>query len=231
MTSPISWEEINGNIARTSRSTVDAAVAVIKEAILSGVLPAGSIIRQDEVAKRLAISKIPVREALRTLEGFRLVRSVANRGMVVSPATYAEMIEQYDLRRNLEAYALQRSIPNFSAVDFEEANFILQKETLAETTVERSRVNKEFHEKLSSRCGSEQCMYFLEILLSQCERYSRMIEDDHLNHLESHQEHLEILRACRTGDLPEALTLLDRHLVSAQQILTPILRAEAAGVS
>lgn len=55
----------------------------LKAAILSGELPGGTHLRQEEVAARFGVSQTPVREAFRRLEAEGRVEHATNRGVVV----------------------------------------------------------------------------------------------------------------------------------------------------
>ena len=60
---------------------------VLREGIISGKLPGGMQLKQDEISAALNVSHIPVREALRRLEAQGLVRIHANRGAAVTELT------------------------------------------------------------------------------------------------------------------------------------------------
>lgn len=78
----------------------------LREAIYSGKLQPGEQLRQEELAERYGISRIPVREALRQLEAEGLVTRQPNRGAVVAALSVQEVIEMLDIRIGLECRAL-----------------------------------------------------------------------------------------------------------------------------
>lgn len=84
---------------------------VLAERILSGQLPPGTRIKQDELASELNISRIPVRDALRILETRGLVSLRANAGARVSALTLREMEMSYSIREHLEPMLLAESLP------------------------------------------------------------------------------------------------------------------------
>jgi DNA-binding GntR family transcriptional regulator len=75
----------------------------IREMIVSGELLPGQKIHQVDVARLLGVSRSPLREALRTLEGEGLVKYETNRGYVVSRLNMDELAEILQLRSVIEA--------------------------------------------------------------------------------------------------------------------------------
>ena len=74
----------------------------IRESILAGEYEPGARIRQEDLADRHGASRLPVREALRALEGEGLVTVVANTGAWVSRLSLAECEETYQMRERIE---------------------------------------------------------------------------------------------------------------------------------
>ncbi|MDR7541769.1 MAG: GntR family transcriptional regulator, partial [Armatimonadota bacterium] len=87
---------------------------VLREAILRGILLAGQQLRQDEIARELGVSHIPVREALRQLEAEGLVRLRPYRGFEVSELSPEEVEELYEIRIPLECQALRLAFPHLT---------------------------------------------------------------------------------------------------------------------
>jgi DNA-binding GntR family transcriptional regulator len=102
-----------------SRDRADRAAVVshriaarLREDILSGALPPGERIRQEEIAEREGASRLPVREALRILQSQGLVQLKANTGAWVCRLDLDECQAIYKMRERLEPLALAESIPN-----------------------------------------------------------------------------------------------------------------------
>jgi DNA-binding GntR family transcriptional regulator len=86
----------------------------LRNSILDGTRPAHSLIRQEELAAIYGVSRMPVREALRSLEAEGLIVNRPNRGAVVAPLDPDDALEIFDIRAVLESLALRRSIPRMS---------------------------------------------------------------------------------------------------------------------
>ena len=83
----------------------------IRTAILDGDLAPGAVMSQVALAEELGISRTPLREALRMLQGERLVEAEPNRRVRVAPMSPADLEELYVVRITLEAEALRLSVP------------------------------------------------------------------------------------------------------------------------
>jgi DNA-binding GntR family transcriptional regulator len=78
------------------------ATATIREMIVTGQLLPGQKIHQVDVARLLGVSRSPLREALRTLEGEGLVKYETNRGYVVTRLDMNQLAEIFQLRNVIE---------------------------------------------------------------------------------------------------------------------------------
>jgi DNA-binding GntR family transcriptional regulator len=132
--------------SRTAR-----VLEIIRNAILSGELAPGSALVEQELAAQLGVSKTPVREALKTLEGTGLVVMVPYRGAAVRELTRADAVAIYDLRLLLEPEAVRRSVA--AGADLSGAAECLRRARTA-GTAERSMANREFHRLLYAGCGN-----------------------------------------------------------------------------
>ena len=88
--------------------------------ILSGELPPGTRIRQEQIAAQLGASRLPVREALRILESEGLATLRSNSGAWVSRLDQQECQALYMIRERVEPLALAESIPFLTARDHAE---------------------------------------------------------------------------------------------------------------
>ena len=104
-----------GELARiTSRrynGAQDMVTDALREAISRGMLKGGQQLKQEVIADRFGISKIPVREALKQLEGEGLVTFYPRRGAVVAELSYGEVQEVGEIRAALESLALGWAMP------------------------------------------------------------------------------------------------------------------------
>lgn len=70
----------------------------LRRAIVSGQLRPGAAIRQDTLAESLGVSRVPLREALKILEGEGQVTYRPHRGYFVADLSYDDLREVYRIR-------------------------------------------------------------------------------------------------------------------------------------
>jgi DNA-binding GntR family transcriptional regulator len=83
----------------------DDIALVIEEAIVSGELAPGTVLRQEQLSEQFNVSRTPIREALRRLAALGLVSFVPNRGVRVRTMSREEVHEAFLVRAELEALA------------------------------------------------------------------------------------------------------------------------------
>jgi DNA-binding GntR family transcriptional regulator len=94
----------------------DIALA-LEEAIVSGEIPPGSVLRQEHLSEQFAVSRTPVREALRRLAALGLVTFEPNRGVRVRMLSREEIREAFMVRAELESLATELATPKMSSAD------------------------------------------------------------------------------------------------------------------
>ena len=114
----------------------DIALA-LEEAIVSGEIPPGSVLRQEHLSEQFAVSRTPVREALRRLAALGLVSFEPNRGVRVRMLARDELREAFLARAELESLATEIATPKMTDADFEaledaERRFSLATQALVE---------------------------------------------------------------------------------------------------
>lgn len=88
--------------AGAPRSKTQFVYEWLQQEILSGALPPGKRIRQQDVAKALGVSYTPVREAIRQLQATGLITYEPNRGNAVNSLSEEALTELYLLRGAVE---------------------------------------------------------------------------------------------------------------------------------
>ncbi len=97
----------------------DGAYRRLLEEIRVGALRPGARLTETELADRLAISRTPVREALRRLEADGLVTHEPRVGAMVRALDHAEVMELYEMRSVIEGAAARLAARGASAVELE----------------------------------------------------------------------------------------------------------------
>jgi DNA-binding GntR family transcriptional regulator len=99
-----------GTSAPSIKTVQEQVVDNLRRLILEGEFAAGDKLQQADLANRLGVSAMPVREGLRHLEAEGLVEFVPRRGAFVASLTAKEFDEIYDMREALEALALRWAV-------------------------------------------------------------------------------------------------------------------------
>jgi DNA-binding GntR family transcriptional regulator len=98
----------------------DDIAVLIEEAIVSGELAPGSVLRQEQLSERFGVSRTPVREALRRLAALGLVSFEPNRGVRVRTLSYEGLREAFLVRAELEALVTGLAAANLNTDDLAE---------------------------------------------------------------------------------------------------------------
>ena len=197
-------------------SLPELAYEHLRGSILDGSLEAGAPLRQEEIAARLGISRLPIREALRRLESEGLALLRPRRGYVVASLNRDEIDDVLDLQATLEARAghaatLRRN--DDVARQLEACLAQLDKVTSRPPVdVDAfAELNLKFHDTLFESSGRPFLCRTLRMLRSNAERYVRMAAGILIDLSQSQAEHRAILEAYKAGDAAMVAELCWEH--------------------
>ena len=194
----------------------------MREAILSGRLQAGAALRQEHIAKRFSASRMPVRDALRSLASEGFVIDTPNKGAVVAPFDAGELLEIYEMRVAAETLALRLAIPELTDTQIAQAE-ALQAQAEGAPSEEFGKLNKAFHDTLYQPCARPRLLAHIASLNDLADRYLR-VTVSRLDYAgRSHREHRALLAACRKRNRARAGEILADHIEQAGAALYRIL--------
>lgn len=101
----------------TETTKADEIALEIEEAIVSGELAPGTVLRQEQLSERFAVSRTPIREALRRLAALGLVSFEPNRGVRVRTISRDELREAFLVRAELESLATEVAASKMTEAD------------------------------------------------------------------------------------------------------------------
>jgi DNA-binding GntR family transcriptional regulator len=218
----------------------DDIAVVIEEAIVSGELTPGSVLRQEQLSERFGVSRTPVREALRRLAALGLVSFEPNRGVRVRTLTHHDLREAFLVRAELEGLvteiAAQKMTPEaLEELGEAESRFSrLTKEVRSHEPgggrrslmSEWMRANHAFHDVLYRVAD----VPYIESVSKAARRtFSGPAvwapADEHLDHLyeRNQAEHRAIRQALLAGSVGGARELAREHVMHSFELLTTIL--------
>ncbi|MFF3555991.1 GntR family transcriptional regulator [Streptomyces tsukubensis] len=91
------------------RVPAQSVCRAIRDDIVSGVFPRGGRLGEEQLARRYGVSRVPVREALRTLESEGFVTTRRHAGACVAEPTEQEAADLLEIRALLEPLAAARA--------------------------------------------------------------------------------------------------------------------------
>jgi len=202
------------------------ATSQIRNMILNGAFQPGDSVRQDILAARLGISRTPLRQALQTLHDDGLVVHCANKGARVALVTPDLVRDLFDMRLVLEPIAFRAALPLLTKLDLAHAEMALDSETPKSSPAELSDMNWAFHSALYAPCKRTLLLQTLRRLNRTAALASTIGMSITTQSSMSHEEHLAILAACKTGDSEGALRLMVAHLTGAKAALLRALERQ-----
>ncbi len=134
---------------KPGRSSASEAYEMLLSEIEDGGLLPGTRLREAELAERLAISRTPVREALKRLELQGLVAHEPHHGAVVASLEYGQVAELYLLREVLEGTAARLAAQHATGVEIGVLQCMVQQDrALADQPRRLARTNRLFHQQV-----------------------------------------------------------------------------------
>jgi DNA-binding GntR family transcriptional regulator len=220
----------NHGIARLS--IPEQIAESLQQRILSGEIGEGEQLVQEALAQEYAVSRMPVREALRQLEAAGLVAFRMHKGAVVTSVPVEQIAELFDLRVVLECDLLARALPKLTDAHLAAAGAILDQLEQAYADGEVSQwgaLNWAFHQSLYVAAERVQTLALAQSVNVQTDRYIR------LQLLLSHAlegadaEHRELLRLCAERAVKPTVAYLRDHIARTGATLVKTIAANREG--
>jgi DNA-binding GntR family transcriptional regulator len=208
-----------------SQTTSDLIAAELRQEILRGRVAPGAALRQEAIAKRFAVSRIPVREALRALERDGLVEVHPNRGAYVVELSAEQIIEITDLRMLIEGDLIERSVPRMSEADIRTIATAAEIAAATATGPDWNETDRSFHEATYAPAGRTQQLALALTLRRSVARYWTIYGHLPARRKEWLRDHERLVAACRDRDATRAKRELVDHIRRAGQFLLERLQA------
>ena len=184
--------------------------SILRSAILKGDFKPGERLVQTELAELIGVSRMPIREALRTLELEGLVTQEPHKGAVVRLLEKEDILEIYELRAVLEPLALKKSMLYFTELNRRELKRCHESMLEAETEEKYIELNKEFHNLLITQCNSPRLLGFIKTISRGFAQDTPLIIPGQIK--KSNGEHEKILQAVLENDEQQSSNFLAAHI-------------------
>lgn len=223
-------DDEGSELAIARRSLPDAIYLVLRDEILSGTHPPGDALRQEPLAKRFDVSRIPIREALNRLQADGLVQLRPRRGYVVASLDLEEIKEIFELRMVLEEHIGRIATMRRNEKDVRDVRRIVEameqvKINHQDDVVSWSKLNRKFHTRLCEASGRRHFYNVTNAFRDMVERYIRMELTMTGDLGEAQREHREIVDAFAQGDAKLVGQLSAQHCEHTAKRLISALEA------
>ncbi|MEV6198958.1 GntR family transcriptional regulator [Streptomyces sp. NPDC051771] len=198
----------------------------LRGAITSGELRPGAPIRQDALAARLQVSRVPLREALKALEAEGLVVHHVHRGYFVAQLSLADLEEIYRIRALLETEAVSRALalrPDGFYEDLSGIQREVERAAKAGDVTAMAEANRRFHFTLIEACGMPRLVRMITTLWDSTDAYRSLYYTDAAHRDQAVHEHRAVLDSILQDDRANALRWLDDHRAHAVSALREVL--------
>jgi DNA-binding GntR family transcriptional regulator len=213
-------------IARARRapqrqSHAETVYDALKRDILSGTLAPGSILREEELARRHQVSRTPVREALSRLETEGLATRHGGAGLLVSELGTDEILDLYVLREALEGLAARLAANRRTEIDLarlQMLNDLAHQAMREDDTAQASRLNAEFHFVIWRVAGNRPLLRAISGVHETVQRFPQNTLAYPGRLEESVTEHAQLLEAIRNRDHAKAEEITVAHVRKVRNI-------------
>ncbi len=212
--------EVSAVSAPRHQTKQEFVYQTLRKAIMRAELAPGERLRTEDIAQRLGVSPIPVREALQLLQSERLVETIPHVGARVARVSHESVIEVFTVMEGLELVATRTAAARMTPSHLETLASLLR---MMDQALENANydewgdLNTSFHLAIASMTGMSMLQEMTERALNQWDRvrryYLKGVLTERLG--QAQKEHHLIVQAVREQDYPALERLVRAHNQSA----------------
>lgn len=212
----------------TIGSLVDYVKSYIEQCIVTGELAPGEKIKEEEIAKRLEISRPPIREAFKILETEGLIRRSPRKGVFVTEITNKDVWEIYTLKMVLYGLAARLSTDKINKEWIKKLKEIITNMKVSimknpPDVIKYQYLNDLFHLTTINMIGHERLKKIILSLNNQIHRYSYKSLNDKKHLKTSYEYHKKIFYAIKRKERNLAEKLTKEHVEKGLEVLMRIV--------
>lgn len=204
----------------------DVVFKTLRNAIITGELIPGERLLEISLAKRLGVSRTPVREAIRKLELEGLVVMIPRRGAHVASISRKGLCEVMEVRNVLEEFAAQLACDRIrqeemDAMESAHAQFIhaIQSDDLLRIV----ECDEKFHDAIFQAAGNERLLSIIAGLREQFYRYRMEYIRDMDDYSILVREHEDLMNAIFHHDKDTAKEIMNTHIRNQQELVARMI--------
>jgi DNA-binding GntR family transcriptional regulator len=212
-------------LARHRRLSLKEEAAVyVRDLIFSGQLHPGERLDQDLIAAELGMSRLPVREALVSLETEGMVRTVPRRGAFVAELKEADILDHFHMYGLLSGIAAERVANAPPQGLTEQLAAISRQMRMTSDSAEHDRLNYDFHRLVNVSGASHRLKSVLRILSDNMPSHFFSINMEWEFREQTFVEHDAIVDAIARGSAEAASHAMAVHFVHVGEQAVHLLR-------
>jgi len=196
----------------------DQIYGLIRGLILSGDIEPGEVIDEKQIAAKLAISRTPVREAVKKLSDEHLVDVVAQSGTRASKIDRREVEQAFLIRRALEMETASQAAPRMNDAHTDALSDILMLHARAieqKKTVIAIQTDDAFHRYIAEISDLPRLWRAIEISKAQLDRCRHIMLPRSGEGEATLEQHRQIIRSLNSKDAERARIAMAQHLEKA----------------
>lgn len=201
----------------------------VRARVVSGALVAGQRINEVHLARDLAVSRTPLREALTRLAGEDLIAVSPRLGFSVPPLSVDEVLQLYPIRATLDPWALRLAgVPARPALRALEA---LNRAMIAaaDDVARVIELDDQFHMELLAGCPNRVLLGLIRQMMWRTRRYEHLYFSERRHVVAAVRTHRALLARLKAGELDGACRLLADNMQTASPALLAAIRAQTGG--
>ncbi|MCR9125793.1 MAG: GntR family transcriptional regulator [Rhodobacteraceae bacterium] len=208
-------------------TSADRATSALRDLIFDGELPAGSDHLESELARRLGMSRTPIREAALRLAAQGLIELRPRKGVRILPLAPRDMREIYEVLTELESLAAARAAraghPPQALAGLAAAIDDMDRALNAGDRLAWAEADDRFHVELVRLGGNARIVSIAAMMSDQVRRARRVTLFMRPPPVRSNDDHRAVLDAIARGDADAAQRLHHAHRSHASKMLTALL--------
>ena len=209
-----------------AKTTQEDVLALLRVEILTGGLQPGQQIVQDLLAEKFGVSRVPLREALKILEGEGQVTHYRNRGYFVAELSITDLHEVYRLRAILECEAVTAAVSNITDRDLLSLADLaaeVRKATKSNEVLSITAANRAFHFAIFELSEMPRLIRLLRQLWDATDVYRSVYFTHAANRERILLEHDEILDALSARSVARTIKWHDTHRENSVASVTAVI--------
>lgn len=205
------------------------ALAMLRDMIVSGVLAPGQRLNERALCEQLAVSRTPVREAIKSLTQEGLLHALPNRSAVVAPLDPAQTSALIEVVATIEALAGELAATRASDAQIAELgilHYTMLRHHARDELPGYFETNKAFHRRIVEYSGNEVLLWVWDLLALRVDRARYASNLWPTRWQEATGEHAQILARLTARDPAGVAAAMRQHVRNGLSVVVSSLQGD-----